>query len=238
MSTTGNDQLRTALQDAGLQPDDLAAIVEVDVKTVRRWLAGMAPYPRHRGKVARALDTTEHALWPDLTITPPDPPATTASPPTSDLIAGYPTTDHPAAPDWRTLMREASDRIELLDETLIHVLDVDGIPELLATKAADGCQIRVLYANPANHWVNHREGIDRRSDPDVNEQQEAENDQAADARALAWEQASDRAYDLLRPPIGQPRIEIREYIAARLNTILRFDEQMLVTLHLWAQPAI
>jgi hypothetical protein len=96
----------------------------------------------------------------------------------------------------------------------------------------------VLYASPASHWVNHREGIDRRTDPNVNEQQEAENDQAADARALAWEQASDRAYDLLQPLIGQPRIEIREYIAARFNTILRFDEQMLVTLHLWAQPTI
>jgi hypothetical protein len=133
-------------------------------------------------------------------------------------------------------MREARDRIELLDETLIHVPGVNGIPELLAAKAAEGCQIRVLYADPANHWVNHREGIDRRSDPDVDDQEEAENNQAADARALGWDQASDRVYHLLEPLIGRPRVEIREYVAARFNTVVRFDEQMLVTLHLWGQP--
>lgn len=45
MCTMANDNLRAALAQAGLQPDDLAQIVEVDVKTVRRWLTG-TPHTR------------------------------------------------------------------------------------------------------------------------------------------------------------------------------------------------
>lgn len=41
-----NDNLRAALGHAGPRPDDLAQIVQVDVRTVRRWLSGGTPYPR------------------------------------------------------------------------------------------------------------------------------------------------------------------------------------------------
>jgi len=54
-----NENLKTALQSAGLQPDDLAEQIDVDVKTVRRWLYGALPYPRHRIRIAHALHTTE-----------------------------------------------------------------------------------------------------------------------------------------------------------------------------------
>ena len=60
-----NEHLRTAITRAGLTLEEFADIVQVDVKTVRRWLAGRTPYPRHRTRVAGALDTTEHALWPN-----------------------------------------------------------------------------------------------------------------------------------------------------------------------------
>ncbi len=48
-----NENLKTALQHAGMQPDDLAELVDVDVKTVRRWLYGALPYPRHRTRIAK-----------------------------------------------------------------------------------------------------------------------------------------------------------------------------------------
>lgn len=94
----------------------------------------------------------------------------------------------------------------------------------------------MLYSSPVKYWVNHKAGIGKRSDPDADEQQEVKNEEAVYARALAWEQASDRAWDLLEPLFAQRNLKIREYIAARFNTILRFDDNMLVTLHLWAQP--
>ena len=60
-----NEQLRTAITRSGLSLDEFADTVQVDIKTVRRWLAGRTPYPQNRASVANALDTTEHALWPD-----------------------------------------------------------------------------------------------------------------------------------------------------------------------------
>ncbi len=58
--------LKNALRRAGLTPEEFAEIVRVDPKTVQRWVAGTTtPYPRHRATIARALDLTEHELWPD-----------------------------------------------------------------------------------------------------------------------------------------------------------------------------
>jgi lambda repressor-like predicted transcriptional regulator len=130
-----------ALQQAGLQPDDLAQIVQVDIRTVRRWLSGRTPYPRQRGKVARALDTTEHDLWPEITTAPP--PSPTAAQAT-DMLAAYPTASDLAAPDPKTLIRDATDRIELLGDTLTPILATPGVPALLATKATHGCHVRIL----------------------------------------------------------------------------------------------
>jgi lambda repressor-like predicted transcriptional regulator len=68
-----NEHLRTAITRAGLTLEEFADIVQVDVKTVRRRLAGRTPYPRHRTRVAGALDMTEHALWPDTMPAPTRP---------------------------------------------------------------------------------------------------------------------------------------------------------------------
>ncbi|PZS10623.1 MAG: hypothetical protein DLM64_08180 [Solirubrobacterales bacterium] len=232
----GNENLRAALQHAGLQPDDLAQIIEVDVKTVRRWLSGMAPYPRHRGKVARALDATEDQLWPELATPPPPSRHANAA---SDLLAAYPTTNDPTAPDWHALMREATERIDLLDETLIHVLDIEGVPDLLASKATQGCNVRILIAEATSPWVRSDEGTRRRTDLELDDdEQEDHHQREADAKAEAWQEANERACEVLRPLIVHPRIEIHGFSSSRFNTILRFDDQMLVTLHLWAEDTL
>jgi transcriptional regulator with XRE-family HTH domain len=88
-----SDNLRAARQHAGLAPDDLANIVQVDVRTVRRWLSGGNPYARQRGKVTRALDIPEHDLWPDIVTPPPRPSAAQAS----DVVAAFATASDLAA---------------------------------------------------------------------------------------------------------------------------------------------
>ena len=51
-----NERLRQAVLNAGLSLDDLAAQVDIDVKTVERWITnGRVPHPRNRAKTARAL---------------------------------------------------------------------------------------------------------------------------------------------------------------------------------------
>lgn len=140
-----NDNVRIALHNAGLQPDELAQIAEVDIRTVRRWLSGRAPYPRHRSKIARALDTTEHALWPELTST------TSVS---SDVATGREPVDAYAhATDLgttttETLITTATGQIDLLDDTLHRLLTRPGVAVLLIAKASHGCRVRLLVAEP------------------------------------------------------------------------------------------
>lgn len=62
-----NERLKDALQAAGMTPEALAEELEVDSKTVRRWIGtGRTPYPQHRSTVAAMLDETEEYLWPDI----------------------------------------------------------------------------------------------------------------------------------------------------------------------------
>src|SRR5450755_2185355 len=103
-----NDTLRATLQAAGMQPDDLADLVEVDVRTIRRWLTGRSPYARHRATIAHVLDRPEHELWAE----PPPPAQTAATEPeaiiTGEPLTGYAHADDPAAPTLGALIAAAT----------------------------------------------------------------------------------------------------------------------------------
>jgi transcriptional regulator with XRE-family HTH domain len=141
-----NEQLRAAITGAGLSLDEFADIVQVDVKTVRRWLAGRTPYPRHRTRVAGALDTTEHALWPDAVPAPAtsDAPEPTTHEP-SDLVAGYAFSSDPVAPKPAALLGAAAERIEILIPNLASQTE---LVTLLRARAADGCRINIIIEEP------------------------------------------------------------------------------------------
>jgi transcriptional regulator with XRE-family HTH domain len=141
-----NEQLRTAITGAGLSLDEFADIVQVDVKTVRRWLAGRTPYPRHRTRVAGALDTTEHALWPDAVPAPAtsDAPEPTTHEP-GDVVAGYAYSSDPVAPRPGALLGAAAERIEILIPNLTSQTELVA---LLRARAADGCRISIIIEEP------------------------------------------------------------------------------------------
>src|SRR6266571_4055600 len=61
-----NESLCRALIAARLAEEDVAAQLGVDPKTVRRWLEGRVPYPRHRWALSDLLDTDETDLWPEI----------------------------------------------------------------------------------------------------------------------------------------------------------------------------
>ena len=141
-----NEQLRTAITRSGLSLDEFADTVQVDVKTVRRWLAGRTPYPQNRASVANALDMTEHALWPDDV---PAPAATGAGEPaghtTGDAVVGYAHATDLAAPDVDELLRAAADRIQIV----VPYLGSDsGLLELFRAGAPNGCRVRLMIEEP------------------------------------------------------------------------------------------
>jgi transcriptional regulator with XRE-family HTH domain len=60
-----NDRLREAMLTARLDVEELADAVNVDPRTVERWLGGRRPYRRLRWAAATALGVDERAIWPD-----------------------------------------------------------------------------------------------------------------------------------------------------------------------------
>ena len=61
-----NERLRALLLERGETPDKLAEAVQVDAKTVERWITkGRIPYRRHRFEVAAFLGVDESYIWPD-----------------------------------------------------------------------------------------------------------------------------------------------------------------------------
>jgi transcriptional regulator with XRE-family HTH domain len=139
-----NEHLRTAITRAGLTLEEFADIVQVDVKTVRRWLAGRTPYPRHRTRVAGALDTTEHALWPNTVPAPTESPERgQRMPVVTDVVAGYGYATDRDAPNPVDVLRAAAERIELIVPNVMA-----GIVDLLLAKAAEGCHARAIIEDP------------------------------------------------------------------------------------------
>ena len=58
-----NEILRRAFAEAGVREQDVAARLGVDTKTVRRWLEGRRPYPRHRTALANLLGIDQRTVW-------------------------------------------------------------------------------------------------------------------------------------------------------------------------------
>ena len=61
-----NENLRRAMLRARLSEEDVAVELQVDPKTVRRWLEGRVPYLRHRWVLANLLGAEEADLWPEI----------------------------------------------------------------------------------------------------------------------------------------------------------------------------
>jgi transcriptional regulator with XRE-family HTH domain len=206
-----NDRLRAALQNAGIDPEQLADAVGVDYKTVQRWISGRQPRGRHRAAVAAALAVSERELWPEAAIEPKDGGGR------MELVGAFARTDDVLAPDWKTAITEAGERIDLLDYTLIHILGAPGMPDVLSAKAKAGCQIRLLisYATRA------------RLAEDIPLDQPYEDDPPAAAIEIA------RSRAIINRLLEHENVEARKFAAMRFNTIVRADQRMLVTLHLW-----
>lgn len=206
-----NEQLKQALRNAGLEIDDLAVKVGVDVKTAQRWLSGSrTPHPRHRRRVADALDVPEQQLWPDQV-----PGQDQAGQDTTSEILEELTGDD--GPDWRELLANTSERAWLLDLTLGDVI-TDHDDQLLAAAARRGCQVRVLVS-------------DRDSVHLAIAEQEAGHPQSLTNRAPSTGEL-DRVVTLLTPHAAQGELELRSFVGAGSYRILIFDDQALVRLRL------
>jgi transcriptional regulator with XRE-family HTH domain len=134
-----NENLRRALLRARLSDEDVAACLEVDPKTVRRWLEGRLPYLRHRWALAGMLDLDETDLWPQ---------ARTAHPRPAEVDSIYPRRDSVPRNVWLGYFGSAEQEIDILDGSSLFLAADAEILATLAARAKAGVRERICLADP------------------------------------------------------------------------------------------
>ncbi|MFI9275560.1 XRE family transcriptional regulator [Kitasatospora sp. NPDC052896] len=208
-----NERLRSALAQRGVPPEALAAVCEVDPKTVTRWLGGRVPQARHRWNVAHHLKMDESFLWPQTRPTTGQ-----ASGPGVGLVATYP--DRASVPRemWLSLLLESVTQIDVLVFSgTFFAQSNPRIATMLAQRAATGVKVRLCFGDPQGRAVAIRgreEGI---------------------GDTLAAKVRASLTY--YRPLLGTPGCEIRLHDTTLYNSLFRYDDDLLVNPHVWGQPA-
>jgi len=104
-----NERLRSALLENGVTPNALAEVLDVDPKSVERWVSGRTPYRRHRYAVAAHLGVDEAYIWPE-SLTP----GQIASASESEIVNIYPHRWAVPSEMWRHIFDAAETDIGVL----------------------------------------------------------------------------------------------------------------------------
>ncbi len=205
-----NERLRDAMNKHGLRPTDLATRLDVSPKTVERWITiGRNPYPRHRSAVAALLRESESYLWPDALSE--DRKAEVSE---AEVISVYSHRSDVPREMWDRLVKAAEDRIDILVYAGLYLAEEHGFAQLLEAKASDGVKVRLLFGDPDSDEVVERS------------EEEGIGDRAMSSRiqnAMAF-------YSDLE---NEDQAEIRLHQTTLYNSILRFDDEMLVNMHIY-----
>jgi transcriptional regulator with XRE-family HTH domain len=208
-----NERLRAALLERGMTIAELAEVVDVDQKTVERWITReRTPYRRHRYAGASHLGLDETYLWPDALT---DDQVTAVS--GSELVTIYPHRWSVPRDAWGRLFATAQREIGVLVYAGLFLSEDTGVQRTFAEKARAGVRVRILLGDPASPQVSERgadEGID-------------------DAMAAKIR----NALAMYRPLSGVENIEFRLHCTVLYNSIYRADDQLLVNTHIYGVPA-
>src|ERR1035438_1788921 len=135
-----NETLRRALLQARLNEEDVAACLEVDPKTVRRWLEGRVPYLRHRWALAGVLGVDEADLWPQLRAGPSRP---------DEVRAVYPHRDAVPRDVWLRLFGSAEREVDILGCGGPFLAEDPGVLGALVGRVQVGVRLRICIRDPA-----------------------------------------------------------------------------------------
>jgi hypothetical protein len=206
-----NEPLRRALLRARLREDDIAARLDVDPKTVRRWLNGRVPYASNRAKLADLVGAHEADLWPDA-----GGPLTARTRP-EELESVYPHRWAIPRQKWTRFFESAGHEIGILAYSALFLAEDSGILSILADKGRAGVTVRIALGDPDSPHVTERgdeEGI-------------------GDAMPAKIR----NAITLFRPLADVGNVEIRLHRTILYNSIYRADDQLFVNQHAYGIPA-
>lgn len=205
-----NEDLRRAMLRARLSEQDVAARLQVDPKTVRRWLEGRMPYLRHRWVLAGLLEADEADLWPEVRA------AIVARSRPAEIKAIYPNRRAMPRQAWLSLFRSAKSEIGILACSGLLLAQEPGVLDVLADRTRAGVRVRICLRNPSMHVAAESEIVEGSSGAGAAEIREA----------LA-----------LFGGLRQIGAEIRLHRTVLYNSIYRADNQLLVIQHVYGIPA-
>jgi len=206
-----NERLRTAMLERGFTPSGLAEALNVDPKSVERWISGRTPYRRHRYAVAAHLGVDEVYLWPDALSADQ-----VASASESEIINIHPHRWTVPSDLWRNFFENAQHEIGVLVYSGLFLSEDSGVRRLFREKADAGARVRILLGDPDAETVAQR-----------NTDEGIESLQAKIKNAIV----------LYRPLFGLDGIEFRLHQTVLYNSIYRADDQLLVNTHIYSFPA-
>jgi hypothetical protein len=207
-----NERLRSAMLERGVTPVSLADLLEVDPKSVERWIAGRTPYRRHRYEVAAHLGVDEAYLWPDARTRDQ-----VANASESEIISIYPARWAVPQDLWRMFFDNAEREIGVLAYSGLFIPEDMGIQRIFRRKASEGVSLRILIGDPDSDEVQQR-GVDEGIGVDMG------------ARCR-------NAIVLYQPLRDLDGIEFRLHRTILYNSIYRADDQVLVNTHIYGTPA-
>ena len=205
-----NDRLRDALLRNGLAPTDVAERLDVDRKTAERWITlGRTPYRGHRHALAALVRESEAYLWPDALD-----PHRRSEVARSELVELYAHRADSPPELWVRLLDEVEAELDMLVYAGLFLPEHD--PKLvrkLAKKAHGGLKIRLLFGDPDSAAV-----ACRGDEEDIGD-------------ALGYRIRN--VLHLYEPLHGVTGLDVRLHATTLYNSVFRYDDEMLVSLHVY-----
>jgi hypothetical protein len=190
-----------------------ADALSVDHKTVERWITkDRTPHRTTVIAAAKLLLEDPAYLWPDFGR------RVVSDETHGEVITVY--TERSSVPNslWLSLLRAATDSIDILVYAGLHLPEANpSWPEEIRKKCKESVKVRIAFGDPESPNVRARgdeEGVGAGLAARIN-------------YALAWH----------RPIFGSPNVSIGLHSTVLYNSILRFDDQMLVNPHIYSIPA-
>jgi len=209
-----NSRLRSALASASMTSTELGERIQVDAKTVDRWIAtGRTPHRSNRQRVASVLAQDEGYLWPDAVS---DSQASAAS--RAEVMTVYPNRGSIPTSLWHSLFENAVESIDVLAFAASFLHDtMPDVDNLLVAKARAGVRVRLTLGDPESEAVRIR-GVE-----------EGIGESLADRCRLTWK--------YLDPILAEPEISVRAHGSTLYCSMFRFDDDLLANHHLLGAPA-
>ncbi|WFB08337.1 helix-turn-helix domain-containing protein [Streptomyces sp. LX-29] len=208
-----NERLRAAMAAGGWTYATLADKVEVDPKSVERWV-NLARTPRRTTalRAAETLGEDVHALWPALRQ------ARAARAVSPELVALYEQRADIPVSAFVDMLKQASERIDVLVYAAVFLHEAyPRLNDLLAERAAKGCAVRIAIGDAGS----------------INVQQRGQEERFGHG----IESRCRLALMHYRSLIGTPGVEVRTHGTTLYNSIYRADDQALINAHVWGVNA-